>query len=314
MKGRGFGYPLDRIGRRYRHPMNEPALSFSIATAVYNDVEGIGTAIDSVVDQAYPEMEYVVFDGGSTDGTVEVIRNRESRLSSWYSGPDAGQYHAIRDALNSTSGEIMGWLNSDDRYFPWTFQIVNEVFRKFPEVDWITGRPIISYNGIPKSINRLHYYPQDLIKAGACDEHGLCHIQQESTFWRRSLWEKVGGLNTDLQLAADFDLWIRFANVSPLVAVDAVLGSFHDRTGANRSQKFRNQYIEDVELVQQALGPEAKRIREHFIRNRQIYRQTRRIPLLRSLHYQINLKQYRAPIIRWNNREKSYQLQHRYLY
>src|SRR4249920_2375265 len=110
----------------------------SIVTPSLNQGEFLDDAIQSVLAQR-AELEYVVFDGGSTDGSDEIIRRHEPRLAAWRSEPDDGQYDAINKGFALTSGELMGWLNADDFYFPGGLTVVEEVFALYPEIDWIAG-------------------------------------------------------------------------------------------------------------------------------------------------------------------------------
>ena len=180
----------------------------TIVTPSYNQGRFLDSCMRSVLDQNYPDLEYIVVDGGSTDGSIEVIKAHEARLASWVSEPDAGHYDALDKGFRRSTGEILGWLNADDLHTPWALAVVADIFRTLPTVDWLTtlfplfwgedGRPIQcgSWPGVdPRAVLR-----------------GDARIQQESTFWRRRLWEGAGGrLDTSLALAADVELWARFA-------------------------------------------------------------------------------------------------------
>lgn len=112
--------------------------SISIVTPSYNRRRYLGDTIRSVLATGYPALEYAVVDGQSSDGSAELIAGHASRLAWWVSEPDGGQYDAINKGFARTSGEIMGWLNSDDLYLPWTLTVVGEVFAGLPQVEWIT--------------------------------------------------------------------------------------------------------------------------------------------------------------------------------
>ena len=121
--------------------MNYPKIS--IVTPSFNQAPYIEETLQSVLGQNYPNLEYVVIDGGSADGSVDIIKKYEDQLHYFVSEKDFGHGHAINKGFAKTSGEIMAWINSDDKYMPWAFNVVAEIFKKFPEVDWIIG-----YNGI----------------------------------------------------------------------------------------------------------------------------------------------------------------------
>ena len=110
----------------------------SLVTPSFNQGRFLAETMDSVLGQHYPDLEYVVVDGGSTDNSVDVIRAREGQLASWVSEKDAGQYDAINKGFAKTTGEVMAWLNSDDKYTPWALHVVGEVFAQLPEVQWLT--------------------------------------------------------------------------------------------------------------------------------------------------------------------------------
>ena len=186
--------------------------------------------LDSVLTQHYPNLEYVVIDGGSTDGSAETIARHEADLTYWVSEPDQGHAHALNKGFAKTSGEIMCSINSSDMYYPWTFETVAQIFRQHPQVDWIVGMASwFDINGGPRGIAPGR---------GTINEYDVLagnyrSIRQESVFWRRHLWERAGGhLDQSLKCAADFDLWLRFFRLASLYHVQTVLGGF--RVHGNR--------------------------------------------------------------------------------
>jgi len=203
----------------------------SVVTPSLNQAEFLEATLRSVITQRYPELEYVVIDGGSTDGSIGIIERHEADLHYWVSEPDRGHAHALNKGFARTSGEIMCWINSSDLYYPWTFATVAEIFTRFSQIDWITGtgsmfdvggqlRFVASSSGV----NVLDILAGDYRS-----------IQQESVFWRRSLWDRVGGrLDESLTYAADLDLWLRFFRHASLYHVETLLGGFRvheDRLG-----------------------------------------------------------------------------------
>jgi glycosyltransferase involved in cell wall biosynthesis len=211
----------------------------SLVTPVLNSVRYIEQAIQSVLSQRYPNLEYFIMDGGSTDGTQEIIRKYERQLSGWTSGPDKGMYDAINRGFAPSSGGIMGWISATDMLHTGSLWVVGSVFRALPQVEWITGRPTgFSEEGMTVGVSRsLKRWSRFRFLAG-CNRH----IQQESTFWRRSLWEKAGGyVDASRKDGSDFELWVRFFRYAQLYTVDALIGGFRVHTGS-LSQENSDRY------------------------------------------------------------------------
>ena len=201
-------------------------MRLSIVTPSFNQSGFLGATLDSVLSQDYEDLEYVVIDGGSDDGSARIIEEHADRLAYWVSEPDGGLYDALNKGFAKTSGEIMAWINSSDLYYPWTLETVAEIFSQLPEVQWIMGLSTqFSTVGGPRSVRRGCFNVYDILAGD------YRWIQQESVFWRRSLWERAGGrLDSSIRLAADFDLWLRFMRLAPLHHVETVLGGWrvHD--------------------------------------------------------------------------------------
>jgi len=180
--------------------------SISLITCSYQQARFLEATLQSVLGQNYPAIEYIVIDGGSTDGSVDIIQRYQARLSSWVSEPDDGQTDALIKGFNRATGDIMGWLCSDDLLLPGALHAIGEFFARNPaelavygDALWIDGegRFLRAKKEIP--FNRFIFLY----------DHN--YIPQPSMFWRRSLYTEVGGLNNNFNLAMDGDLWDRFA-------------------------------------------------------------------------------------------------------
>lgn len=199
----------------------------SIVTPSFNDAKYLDAAIQSVVSQSYPNLEYIIMDGGSTDGSVEIIKKYEKHLTYWVSEKDNGMYHALQKGFKRTTGEIMGWLNSDDVHQPGSLHTIAQIFSDYKKINWLQGMP----NGIDKAgrivyatprpeIDKFFFYNKKHIQSHK-------YIQQESTFWRRNLWGTAGGFISErYKFAGDFELWIRFFRHEQLFNTRSLLASF----------------------------------------------------------------------------------------
>lgn len=242
-------------------------LKVSVVTPNFNGEAMLARTMDSVFAQDYSNFEYIVVDGGSTDRSPEILEGYRERLSKLIIERDRGQYDAINKGFSHATGDIFCWLNSDDVYFPWTLHVVNRIFRDFPEIDWITGIRSELRDGAVQGMSNLTPFPRELLEGGAFFPGGLGCVMQECCFWRRSLFEKVGGLDLRWSIAGDFELWTRFARHADLVATTALLGGFN-YTDANRSFKGADLYSEEVRQVRSALPQEAVRNGDALIRRK----------------------------------------------
>lgn len=216
----------------------------SIVTVNFNQAKYLEDAIKSVVSQNYPNLEYIVMDGGSTDESVEIIKKYQDQIDYWVSEPDEGQYHAIQKGFNLATGEIMSWLNSDDMFQPYSLFGVASIFNQFEDVNWITGIAR-EYTESGNIVNRIMPNWSRWSKYRYLT-YDFQFIQQESTFWKRELWEKAGGsLDLEYALAGDMELWARFFRHEKLYTTTIGIGGFRYRSDDQKSVINREEYLKE---------------------------------------------------------------------
>jgi glycosyltransferase involved in cell wall biosynthesis len=193
----------------------------SIVTPSYGQARFLENTIRSVFDQDYPNIEYIIVDGGSTDGSLEIIRSYADRLAWWVSEKDRGQTDAINKGFARAKGDILAWLNSDDTYAPHAITEAVEFLRARPEVGLVYG----DANFIDENGSVLGRFP-----AAQTDyrrlRQGYVHIPQQASFWRADLWRKVGPLDPSFYFAMDYDLWVRLSKLAPVHYVPRLWANF----------------------------------------------------------------------------------------
>lgn len=219
-----------------------------IVTPSFNTAKYIGVAVRSVLDQDYPNLDYLVMDGGSTDGTVEVLRSFGDRVR-WVSEKDGGQADAIRRGLERTEGEILTWLNSDDMFCRGAFRAVAEFFGDHPDVDVVYGDAnYVDAHGFliarcahvePYSAHRLFCYSDFIV--------------QPAAFFRRRAYEAVGGVDARFHWALDYELWLRMAPRFKFAYLPKVLANYR-WLGNNKSAVGGAARLDEIDSVFRGLG------------------------------------------------------------
>ncbi|MCE5208779.1 MAG: glycosyltransferase [Chloroflexi bacterium] len=193
----------------------------SIVTPSFNQAKFLEATILSVLEQDYPNIEYFIVDGGSTDGSLEIIKKYEQRLTGWVSEKDRGQTDAINKGFGQAKGDILAWINSDDTYEAGAVREAVEILSSDPSLGMVYGDTnFIDETGAVRG--KFPAHQTDYARL----QRGYVHIPQQAAFFRGDLWRKVGPLDPDFYFAMDYDLWVRLAREAPLLYVPRVWANF----------------------------------------------------------------------------------------
>lgn len=192
---------MDR-GNQYAFP------KISIVTPSYNQGAYLERTIRSVLEQDHPNLEYIIIDGGSTDGSVDIIKFYEDKIAYWVSEPDSGQSAAINKGFSRATGELFGWLNSDDYLLPRALATVAEMHRENPAAGACVGAG--EYVDAKGRV-LLHKEPAEVSLESLYEWLDVFHFMQPSCFFTREAWNRAGGLDESVHVAMDVDLWLKIA-------------------------------------------------------------------------------------------------------
>jgi len=226
--------------------MNLPRII--IVTPSFNQAQYLPETIESILNQNYPNLEYTIIDGGSTDNSVAIIKKYESHLLYWCSEEDRGQSDAIMKGFNKATGELFAWVNSDDVLFPGCLRQIAEHYVKSAKPDIITGN--VAYIDDQGKITRYVRLPK---QSRFFFSHGVWHVSAPAVFFRASLFRDVGGLDFRYHLCMDLDLWVRMINAGARIEhIKEYLGGFRwhgpsKSTVASKKQPIRS-HPEAVEI------------------------------------------------------------------
>ena len=226
-------------------------LSISIITPSYNQASFLDETMRSVLDQRYPNLEYFVIDGGSTDHSADVIRRYADRLAYWVSERDKGQTDALNKGFTRATGDVVGYLNSDDLLEPGALAIVARAFED-PDVQWFGGGcAYIDENGVELT----RYTPKPPSRPGDFFRSGAQRIWQPSTFWRRSLFDRIGLPDPSLHYIMDFEFWLRLSvNRIRMRTTDAPLSRFRVHS-TSKTETSGDRFLAELFRVAQEYRP-----------------------------------------------------------
>jgi glycosyltransferase involved in cell wall biosynthesis len=220
--------------------------AISIVTPSYQHGRFLEKTIRSVLLQKYPNLEYVVMDGGSTDETPGILKRYESQLAHLESAPDRGQADAVARGFTHTSGEIMAYLNSDDLLAPGALDFAGRFFVENPHVDAIySHRVFINEANVVDGYWILPQHRNWMMKRWD-------YIPQETCFWRRRIYDQAGGIDPSFQFALDYDLFVRFMKLGRMERVNRFLGAFRCHAASKTAT-----------LTEGSVHPEVARVRKN---------------------------------------------------
>jgi glycosyltransferase involved in cell wall biosynthesis len=227
----------------------------SLVTPSLNQAQYLEQTISSVLTQSYPNLEYIVLDGGSTDGSLDILKKYDHQLAFWESGPDSGQADAIRRGFAMSSGEILGWLNSDDILLPGALCTVSDWFVRNPSQPWAVGGTLMLNAEGGMRVDALGnpvIMPDSRVTASRL-LYWDCGFCQPAVFWRRSLYDQVGGLNPHFKFCMDYDLFVRFARITPSGRVRRLLAGFRLHP-ASKTSSWDDVRVQENREVRQRHG------------------------------------------------------------
>lgn len=233
-------------------------LKLTVVTPSLDQAAFVERCVRSVLDQQGDfDLEYLVFDGGSTDGTVEILRRYADRLQLVVE-PDAGQASAVNKGLRAATGDVVGWLNSDDFLYPGSLARVSAAFAVHPDASWLHGsceivdeddRPIRRWIRAYKDFRCRHYSRRALLVEN--------FVSQMTVFWRRGAMESVGYVDESLHYSFDYEYWLRLSELGDPVFLPEPVAAFRWYRSSKSGSAFERQFQEDAEAFRRHAPPGA---------------------------------------------------------
>lgn len=208
----------------------------TIVTPSFNQVKYINETIKSIIDQNYPNLEYIVIDGGSTDGSVDIIHRYDDFLTYWCSEKDMGQSDAIMKGFNKATGDLLAWVNSDDVLLPGCLSTISEYYLQENEPEIITGNVV--YINARGKITRYVRLP---LQSRFFFFRGIWHASAPAIFFKASLFRDISGLNQNYHLCMDLDMWMKMMKNRPrMVHIQRYIGAYRWHIAAKTVQHLKD--------------------------------------------------------------------------
>lgn len=224
-------------------------MRISVVTPSFNQAQFIERTIRSVLDQSHRDIEHIVVDGGSDDGTLAILKRYTGRIA-WVSEKDRGQAHAINKGLAMATGEIVAWLNSDDTYEPGALDAVARHFGDHPDCRWAYGKCRIIDDGDREIRSFITGYKNFLLaKYSFAKLLAENFISQPTVFWRRSLLDEIGYLNEQEHFCMDYDYWLRAGSRYPAGVIRAYLANFRYHRASKSGSVDRRQFQDELRIA-----------------------------------------------------------------
>jgi len=229
-------------------------MKITIVTPSYNQATFIERTIESILGQNYPDLEYIVMDGGSTDGTVEILKKYGSQIL-WKSEKDSGQSEAINKGLRMATGDIVAFLNSDDTYEPGSLQAVADYFNKKKDIMWAYGKcHIIDENDL--EIRKPITWYKNLLLRKYSYRKLLAenYISQPATFWRREVHKEIGYINEKEHFTMDYEFWLRLGQKFRAGVINKYIANFRMYDTSKSGSLSNPQFVDELRIARKFSG------------------------------------------------------------